>query len=225
MRQAAAAGKGNRSLFAHSNEPGVQVSPWSCMKQMLLLTRPQPLSQVVNSLYRHHGFPSFENQYQITPLFTGNYGRHPASWASLFSKSAIGCDLQVHFWLSKWVESQEAPAFGIFEWKPHGKVAGGIFHDRSIMAAPLGFVPALFPKAINRIPMSLMTYWLDRLALAWKGLELLACCSLTTWPPQGDLLSFQIVSQNDRNLPAYLTTLGWLTSDIMLLGFSIDLML
>lgn len=44
-------------------------------------------------------------------------------------------------------------------------------------------------------------YWLDRLALGWKGLELLACCSLMTWPTRGGSLSFQIVSQNDRNLP------------------------
>lgn len=66
-------------------------------------------------------------------------------------------------------------------------------------------------------------YWLDR--LAWRGLELLACTSLTTWPTQGDLLLFQTVSQDDRNLPAYLTTLGFLISHIMLLGFSIDPML
>lgn len=68
-------------------------------------------------------------------------------------------------------------------------------------------------------------YWLDRLALGLRGLESLACCRLTTWPTQGDSLSFQIMSQNDRNQPACLTTVGFLTSHIMLSGFSIDLML
>lgn len=159
---------------------------------MLLLTRHWPLSQVVNSLYRHHGFPSFENQYQITPLFTVNYGRHPASSASLFSKSAIASDLQVHFFCFLSESGVERPRL---LGDSNGSLLGSLRGVSSMTDQLWPHHQALCQRSSQRPLIESQChrwhYWLDRLALGWRGLEWLARCSLTTWPTQNDSLPFQ----------------------------------